>query len=152
MIYKILILSSMPTKDQQKILAMVSCYLSDITLMAWIYFKTTNYGRYAENVKTVVESPNFQTQFYYVFLQSLTFMLLLFFVAQTVVYLLAWRNFRSAYLYLKFFAVFGVVVTLYITVMSSPFAFFPLVIYVAGYYTFARLFKETSAVLQNSPQ
>ena len=139
------------SKIQQKILALIFCLFSDITLVAWLYFKATNYNRYTRLSGTVIDSPDFQFQVYGILLQSLTFALLLFLVAQVITYILAWRNFRSAYLYLKFFAVFGFAIAMYIALTSSLFALLPMLIYLAGYYVFARSFKEITAQLRNSP-
>ena len=127
------------------------CFFSDLTLVAWIYFKATNYNRYTRISREVIDSPDFQYQFYGILLQSLTFALLLFIVAQFVVYILAWRQFRGACLYLKFFSVLGFAVAMYITVISSSAAILPMFIYLFGYYVFAREFKELTAIVQNSP-
>ena len=143
-------MTSLLSRTQQKIAALITCYLCDVTLLAWIYFKVTNFNRYNRLSKDMLDSPDFQFQLYRVLLQSLTFALLLFFIAQTMVYILAWRNFRSAYLYLKFFAVFGFAIALYIVFNSSFFALLPVVLYVCGYYVFARNFKEMTVLLQSS--
>lgn len=127
------------------------CLMADITMVAWLYFKATNYNRYTRISSEVIDSPDFQFQMYGVLLQSLTFALLLFLTAQIVVYVLAWKKFRGAYLYLKFFAVFGFAVAMYVTVMSSSFAIVPMIIYFFGYYVFAREFKELTEVMRNSP-
>lgn len=140
------------TRSQQKLLATVGCYLTDITLIAWLYFRATNYGRYTEGMEGKIDSPDFQIQLYKVLLQSLTFALLLFLIAQTVVYIMAWKKIRAAYLYLKFFCVLGFVIGFLIAVTSSGFALLPMVIYIGGYYVFSKLFKESSAIVQSSPQ
>ncbi len=139
-------------RSQQKILAMCTCYLTDITLMAWIYFRATNYTRYTDTFGSNIDSPDFQMQLYKVLLQSLTFALLLFLLAQTVVYVLAWKKFRAAYFYLKFFSVFGFVAAFAIAISSSAYAMLPMLVYIGGYYVFSKLFKEASAIVQNSPQ
>lgn len=138
-------------RSQQKILAMAGCYLTDLTLIAWLYFRATNYGRYTHNLEGKVDSPDFQIQLYKVLLQSLTFALLLFLAAQTVVYIMAWKKKRAAYLYLKFFSVFGFVVAFIIAVLSSAYALLPMLIYIGGYYVFSKLLKESSAIVQSSP-
>jgi hypothetical protein len=140
------------SKQHLKILALLTCYLSDVTLVAWIYFQTTNYKNYGIAVGQKLESPDFQLQFYQVLLQSLTFALLLFICAQTFIYVLGWRHLRSALLYLKYFSVLGFAVALYITFASSFYAFLPAIFYLFGYYTFAKAFKESTAVMQTLPQ
>lgn len=137
-------------RSQQKKLAMLTCYMTDLTLMAWLYFKATNYGQYTKNFGKNFDSPDFQVQFYKIILQSLTFALLLFLAAQTLVYILAWRKFTAAYLYLKYFAILGFVMGLIILVTSSAFAILPMIIYVGGYYVFSKLFKESLAIAQMS--
>lgn len=137
-------------RSQQKILAIAGCYMADLTLVAWLYFRATNYGRYTKNLRTIVDSPDFQIQLYKVILQSLTFALLLFITAQTIVYILAWKNFRAAYIYLKYFAVIGFSVGLIILGTSSVYALLPMSIHIGGYYVFSKLFKEASAILQKS--
>ncbi|MBY0413219.1 MAG: hypothetical protein K2Q18_03595 [Bdellovibrionales bacterium] len=135
-------------KIQQKILATFGCYFSDLTLVAWFYYQATNYGKYSQAIGSKLDSPDFQLQFYRIFLQSLTFMLLLFIISQTVVYVLAWRNFRSAYFYLKFFSVFAFAISIYIVFSNSAFATLPAIFYLFGYYVFAKEFKESTAKLQ----
>jgi hypothetical protein len=136
------------SKAQQKNLTLVLCFFSDITLVAWLYFQASNYNQYTKIAGKVMDSPDFQNQIYAIILQSLTFTLLLFLVAQSIVYILAWRKFRSAFLYLKFFAVGCFAISMYITIMSSSFAFLPMIIYLMGYYIFSREFKEITVELQ----
>jgi hypothetical protein len=138
-------------RSQQKLMATAGCYLTDITLIAWLYFRATNYGRFTNTVAESIDSPDFQIQLYKILLQSLTFALLLFLLAQSVVYVMAWRKIRAAYLYLKFFSVFGFVVAFIIAVLSSVYALLPMLIYIGGYYVFSKLFKESSAIVQSSP-
>lgn len=130
-------------KKQEKALAIVLFFLSDITLLAWLYFKATNYNEYFKRSSTMLDSINFQVQIYALFLQTLTFFFLLFIFAQMFIYFLAWRNLRSACLYLKFFSVFGFACTLYITLFHSFFAFLPMSFYLFTYYIFAQNSKIT---------
>jgi hypothetical protein len=139
-------------RSQQKILALAGCYLTDLALIAWLYFRATNYGRYTGTLEGKIDSPDFQIQLYKIMLQSLTFALLLFLAAQTVVYIMAWKKMRAAYLYLKYFSVLGFVLGFLIAVTSSAYAMLPMVIYIGGYYVFSKLFKESSAIVQTSPQ
>ena len=135
-----------------KNLSLAFSYLSDITLLAWIYFQATSYKNFAKNVSVSIDSPDFQIQFYHILMQSLTFALLLFLSAQTLVYILALRKFRAAYFYLKFFSVFGFALCLYITFTASLFALLPAALYIFGYITFARTFKELTVKERSLPQ
>jgi hypothetical protein len=129
-----------PKKDQ-KTLAVLTCYFSDVALLSWIYFKATNYEDYAKKAKVALDSPDFQIQLYRVLVQSLTFALLLFVLAQTIVYILYWRNLRSAQLYLKYFAIVAAAACTVIAFESTAFALLPFVIYCFGYYVFAGSIK-----------
>lgn len=120
--------------------------------MAWLYFMATNYQNYGKIAAQNIDSPDFQIQLYKVMLQSLTFFLLVFTLAQTIVYILALRKFRAAYLYLKFFSVLGFACFFFITIMNSGMGLLPMVIYLFGYYVFSKLYKEASAIVQTSPQ
>lgn len=136
------------TRKQQKILAITLSFLSDLTLMAWLYFMATNYNNYNSIAAKSIDSPDFQIQLYKILLQSLTFFLLVFILAQTIVYALAIKNFKAAFLYLKFFSVAGFAAFFFITIMHSGFGLLPMIIYLFGYYVFSKLFKESSAVVQ----
>lgn len=116
--------------------------------MAWLYFMATNYNNYGTIAAKSIDSPDFQIQLYKILLQSLTFFLLVFILAQTIVYALAIKNFKAAFLYLKFFSVAGFAAFFFVTVMHSGFGLLPMIIYVFGYYVFSKLFKESSAVGQ----
>lgn len=120
--------------------------------MAWLYFKATNFNNYGKMAAGTFDSPDFQIQLYKVLLQSLTFFLLIFISAQTFVYVLAWKNVRAAFFYLKFFAVFGFSAFLLVTFTHSLFAIVPAAIYVGGYYVFAKSYKELKATAQIEPQ
>jgi hypothetical protein len=120
-----------PKKDQ-KTLAVLTCYFSDIALLCWFYFKATNYEGYAKKAKVALDSPDFQIQLYRVLVQSL---------AQTIVYILYWRNLRSAQLYLKYFAIVAAAACIVIAFESTAFALLPFIIYCVGYYVFAGSIK-----------
>ena len=142
----------MLSKTQQKNLAILACYISDVTLVAWVYYISTNYQYYNERIKGQVTSPDFQLQFYQIMLQSLTFALLLFIAAQTIVYILSFRGMRSAHFYLKYFSVLGFAVSAYIFYSANFFAIVPAAFYIFGYIIFSKLFKESTAAMQNLPQ
>lgn len=135
-----------------KNLSMIFSYLSDVTLIAWLYFQATNFQNFAEKLGKSMDSPDFQIQFYQVLIQSLTFALLLFLAAQSVVYILAWRKFRSAFFYLKYFSVLGFAISLFIVFQVSAYALLPVCIYLLGYYVSAKTFKELTAVAQSPRQ
>ncbi len=116
--------------------------------MAWIYFMATNYNNYAAIAAQNINSPDFQVQLYKVLLQSLTFFLLIFILGQSAVYILAMKNFRAAFMYLKFFSVAGFAAFFFVTFTNSIFGVLPMAIYLFGYYVFSKLFKEASASLQ----
>ena len=139
-------------KNEIKIISLAGCFLSDITLIAWIYYQATNYQNFNVIAKNAINSPDFQIQLYKVILQSLTFLLLLFILAQSAVYIMAIKNMRAAFLYLKIFAVVGFALSLLISISHSLYAVLPTLFYLLGYYNFAKTFKETAVSPQNLPQ
>lgn len=139
-------------KNEIKFISLAGCFLSDMTLIAWLYYQATNYQNFNVIAKNAINSPDFQIQLYKVILQSLTFLLLLFVLAQSAVYIMAIKNMRAAYLYLKIFSVVGFALALLISISHSLYALLPALFYLLGYYTFAKIFKETAVSPQNLPQ
>lgn len=139
-------------KNEIKFISLAGCFLSDMTLISWIYYQATNYQNFNVIAKSAINSPDFQIQLYKVILQSLTFLLLLFVLAQSAVYIMAIKNMRAAYLYLKIFAVVGFALSLLIAITHSLYALLPALLYLLGYYVFAKIFKETAVSPQNSLQ
>ena len=142
---------------EAKIITTIGCFLSDVTILAWLYWQATNYEHFGELASKAMNSPNFQVQLYKVLLQSLTFFLLLFLAAQFSVYLMAAKKFRAAYLYLKFFSVIGFAFSILISFSNSFYALCPALFYLAGYYHFAKSYKDATreiveAKTQSSPQ
>ena len=137
---------------EAKVLTTIACFLSDATLLTWLYWKASNYEQYGKLASGLLDSPNFQVQLYKVLLQSLTFFLLLFICAQFFVYVLALKKFRAAYFYLKYFVVLGFALALFITLTDSFYALCPALIYLVGYYHFAKSFTATGAQMQSQIQ
>lgn len=138
--------------NQMRWLVTALCFLSDGALLAWIYFKASSFRRFGEFTSPYVTSPNHNFELYTIFLQSITFMLALFFLTQATVYLISLRKSRSASFYLKYYCVLMCAISFIITVKSTPFALLPAIIYAGGYYVFAKLFKETTVKMQTLPQ
>jgi len=80
------------------------CALLDIALSLWSYFKITNYDEFAKTIKTMVDSPDFQVQIYQVYIQSITFSLLLFIFAHLVIYFFFWKSKKFAIKYVRFYS------------------------------------------------
>ncbi len=122
-------------------IALVGNYLSDLTLVAWVYYHSTQLSKFNEVAKKAIDSPDFQLQMYKVFLQSLTFFLILFFMTQTFIYLFTFKKYKSVYLYLKYFSVTGFAIYFFIAVIASGYALVPMCLYVFGYYHFSKQVK-----------
>jgi hypothetical protein len=123
-------------------IAFLGTYLSDLTLVTWIYFHMTKLSNFNSVISKATESPDFQVQLYKVFLQSLTFFLLLFFTFQTFIYICSFKNFRSVYYYLKFFSIFAFAVYFFIAILYSGFALLPMCLYILGYYFYSKKITE----------
>lgn len=133
---------------QKKLFALIICFISDATIFSWLYFKASHYGNFSDFTSPYVTSPNYQLELYTIFLQSFTFLLLLAFFTQAIVYVLALRNIKASYFYLKFYCVFAFAITVVIAFKSSVFALVPGVFYLYGYYIFAFNYSELKAKAQ----
>lgn len=125
---------------QKKFLIILGGLLSDIGLSLWLYFKAGNYTEYLKYASTITDSPDFQVQLYKVYLQSLTFGLLLFVATHIVIYALYWKEFKAAKLYVKFYTAFSSMGCLILAVAETPYALLPAMIYGLSYYTTAKMF------------
>ena len=131
-------MESLLSKNQEKTLIALGCFLCDIALTLWIYFRVSNYNAYLRYVKTITDSPDFQIQLYKVYLQSLTFSIMLFLAAHLVVYILYWREMRAAQVYLKFYAAMSSAGCILLAFFETPFALLPAILYGAAYYFIAK--------------
>lgn len=127
-------------------------FMSDMAIIAWMYFKLKEVTSLTFLSKELEFMPNFQQELHIILLKSFYFLGMLFIVAQFFCYLCALKKMRASYLYLKFYAVMAFTVSLLIAVRYQSFALLPAIIYVLGYYQFAKLFKETAVVWQNQHQ
>lgn len=130
---------------QKKFLIILGCLLSDIGLSLWLYFKASNFNEYMKYAARITDSPDFQVQLYKVYLQSLTFGLILFVVAHLIIYTLYWKEFKAAKFYVKFYTAFSSVGCLFLAVAETPFGILPAIIYGLSFYTTAKMFPKPSA-------
>lgn len=141
------------TKKQQKILATLLCFLADLFICLFFYFKGTQYTRFLSTVGDSINSPEFQLQLYKILLKTATFSMMLFLIFQLIVYTLMWKNLRSAKLYLKYYAVTGSAIAMAITLFITPFGLVPAIIYIFGYYVFASIIpKHELKTVDQTPQ
>lgn len=139
---------SLLTRTQEKIFSAFGCLMCDIGLSLWFYFRATNYNEYIKYIKTITDSPDFQVQLYRVYMQSLTFGLLIFIGAHLVVYFLFWKDYRAAQVYLKYYSVCSSAGCLLITIYETAYAVVPMFIYGFAYYFIAKMIPKSSAKLQ----
>ncbi|MGZ3788921.1 MAG: hypothetical protein ACXVLQ_10375 [Bacteriovorax sp.] len=136
-------------KDKKHIALL--CFLTDLSLCAWSYFKLTNYDEYIKNVRPIISSPDFQLQIYQVLLQSLTFSMILFLVFHLVIYFLFWRGKTSAMKYLRFYT-FTAALSCLIMIFSKLFlAIFPLFIYGLAFKAIGRVKNTPPPQKQATP-
>lgn len=135
-------------KQQTKTFTTIGCLLSDIGLSLWLYFRATNYNEYLKYAKVITESPDFQVQLYRVYMQSLTFGLLLFIFAHLVIYILYWREYKAAQVYLKFYCIFSSAGCLLLALTETIFAIIPMLLYGISYYYIAKMIGQSKALSQ----
>ncbi len=105
------------------------CFLTDIALSLWSYFKLTNYDEYLKDVKPLINSPDFQVQLYQVLLQSLTFTFILFLTFHLVIYFLFWKEKKYAIKYVRFYTFTAVVSCILMIASKLYLAIIPAFIY-----------------------
>lgn len=105
------------------------CFLTDIALSLWSYFKLTNYDEYLKEVKPLVNSPDFQVQLYQVLLQSLTFSLILFLTFHLVIYFLFWKEKKYAVKYIRFYTFMALISCILMIASKMYLAIIPAFIY-----------------------
>ena len=137
------------------------CFLSDLGLGVWSYYKTTNYEEYlkmskevasqAGPYKQVLDSPDFQVQLYQVILQSLTFSLLLFLTFHLVIYILFWKEKKYATKYLRFYTFMAALSCVIMLFYKMFIGVVPLIIYALSFMEIGELLKA-SAQTQSRPQ
>lgn len=125
-------------------IALFGNYISDLTLVAWVYFHSTQLSKFNEVAKKAINSPDFQLQMYKIFLHSLTFLLIFFFMIQSFIYLLTFKKYKSIYIYLKYFSVTAFSIYFLIAIIASGYALVPMCLYIFGYYHFS---KQVKAIL-----
>ncbi len=131
--------------QQIKVFTTFSCLFSDIALSSWIYFRATNYDEYVKYVKIITESPDFQVQLYRVYMQSLTFGLLLFLATHLIIYFLYWKEYNSARVYLKFYCIFSSAGCLLLALVETAMGIVPMLLYGVSYYFIAKMIGQSKA-------
>ena len=79
------------------------CFITDVILSLWSYFKLTNYDEYLKQVKSITTSPAIQLQVYQMMLQWFTVTVILFLIFHLVVYFYFWKVKVSAVKYVRFY-------------------------------------------------
>lgn len=121
----------------------ILCFLSDIGISLWSYFRLTNYDYYLKTVKPIIGSPDLQTQLYQVLLQSFTFSLLLFLAFHLIIYILLWKEKKYALKYVRFYTFMAAIsCVLMLTSFSALVVLVPLTVYVLGFINTGKILKE----------
>lgn len=136
------------TNQQSKIFSVLGCLFSDIALSLWLYYRASNYSEYEKYASTITDSPDFQLQLYQVYMQSLIFGLMLFILAHMVIYLMLWREYRPAQVYLKFYTICSSAGCLLLALTETFFALVPMLIYGLSYYYIARSIPPKHSTLR----
>jgi len=105
------------------------CFLTDVGLSLWSYFKFTNYDEYVKSVRPYLASPDFQIQLYQVLLQSLTFSILLYLGFHIVVYWLYSKGKPWAVKYVRIYSSLAALSCFMMIVSQLWAGILPLVIY-----------------------
>jgi hypothetical protein len=135
-------------KDTKQIA--ILCFLSDVGISLWSYFKFTNYDEYLKLVKPITTSPDLQTQIYQILLQSFTFTLLLFLSFHLIIYILLWKKKVYAIKYIRFYTFMAAIsaVLLVASSFNNIVAIIPLIVYVMSFKALGKILKEETDIKQ----
>jgi hypothetical protein len=111
----------------------IFCFLSDVALSIWSYFKFTNYDEYIKAVRPYIGSPDFELQIYQVMLQSFTFFLLIFLIFHLVIYFLFWKQKLYAIKYVRFYVLMAAISSILMLLSGYLIALIPLIIYTLSF-------------------
>lgn len=127
-----------------KLVAYIGAFCADLSLSLFLYLNATNYREYLEVSGKKIESTHFQIQLYQLLLQSLTFTLFIFLIAQALIYTLAFKEksySEKSLRYLKFFSFFGMTLS---TLVAAFYSIYFIIL--AGIYFFSfQNFKKNLA-------
>lgn len=131
-------------KDTKQIA--ILCFLSDVGLSIWSYFKLTSFEYFKATIEPYLDSPDYQVQVYQVLLQSFTFTLLLFLCFHLIIYALLWKEKRYVYKYVRFYALMAALsAVLMIFSVKAFFAVIPMIIYFMSFKQIGKVLKELPA-------
>lgn len=127
------------------------CFLSDVGISLWSYFKFTNYDEYLKAVKPLIGSPDLEVQLYQVLLQSFTFTLLLFLTFHLIIYILLLKRKIYVIKYLRFYTFMAAISALLMIIsLAAYIALLPLVIYALSFIALGKMLKETTTTSKMS--
>lgn len=130
-------------KDTKQIA--ILCFLADVGVSVWSYFKLTNYDEFMKSVKPYIGSPDFQVQIYQIMLQSFTFTLFLFLAFHLVIYYLFYKEKNYATKYVRFYTIMAALSAAIMIVSGTFVAIVPLIIYTLSYVNVSKMIKLRSA-------
>ena len=110
----------------KKILIPALCFIADVLMSIWSYFKVSNYDEFIKYIQISVDSPDFQLQLYKIFLQTMTFVLILFVILHAVIYVFYFKEKKLAQKYVRMYSAmaalsaFSLIFTSHIWLMIVP--------------------------------
>lgn len=137
-------------KDKKQIACL--CFLADLALSVWSYFKVKNYDQYVGLVKDVVDSPDFQVQLYAVILQSVLFSIMIFLLFHLIIYILFLRGNNFASKYVRYYTFLAGLSCLIMLASGFYVGILPLMIYALSFISTGKLRKTKAAINESSSQ
>ena len=121
------------------------CFITDVILSLWSYFKLTNYDEYLKQVKSITTSPAIQLQVYQMMLQWFTVTVILFLIFHLVVYFYFWKVKVSAVKYVRFYTFTAAVSSLFMIASGFYIGVLPVIIYGASFIATGKILKELNS-------
>ena len=118
------------------------CFITDIILSVWSYFKLTNYDEYQKQVKVITTSPEIQMQVYQMMLQWFTVTVILFLIFHLAIYYYFWKEKISAIKYVRFYTFMAALSGLLMIASGLYIGLIPLLIYSASFIGTSKILNE----------
>jgi len=128
----------------KKLIVPILCFVSDALMSLWSYLKISNYDEFIKYIKLSIDSPDFQLQLYKIFLQTITFVLVLFIVIHAIIYVFYFKEKKIAQKYVRVYSAMAALSALSLIFTSQLYVMIiPTAIY--GY-----IFWEVTKLLKTS--
>lgn len=106
---------------KNKFVIAVVCFLTDLVVSVWTYFKASNYQQFIKMIGEKFDSPDFQLQIYQIFLQTLTFCMIFFLLIHLAIYIFYSKDKKLAAKYVHFYCGCAAILMLFTVITAKEY-------------------------------